>query len=242
MKSNKELDDFTYVVSHDLKEPLRGVSAFSNFLKEEHYGNLDKEGKEYVDIIIKSSTRMKNLIDDLLELSRIGRGKNPISELSVLSALKETETELYLLIKEKNAKMVLPDKERKIICDRVRIKQVLTNLINNGIKFNRSEKPIIEVKFFDGVPRENPKTESMPRDTLTIIVKDNGIGIEKKHHDKVFDIFHRLVSREEFEGTGAGLTICKKIVQAHGGDIWFESEPGKGTTFYIALPINPHHE
>lgn len=238
VQSNKELDDFTYVVSHDLKEPLRGVSAFSKLLKEEQYDNLDQDGKEYVDIINKSAARMKKLINDLLELSRITRKRNPIDEFSILLALEEIKTELLLITREKNGEIILPTTDQIIVCDKVRIKQVMTNLINNGLKFNRSQNPTVKVKIIKGIPKGAKQEALLSGEFVTISVEDNGIGIDPGQHEHIFEIFQRLVSREEFEGTGAGLTIVKKIIEGHGGVIWLESEPEMGTTFYVALPVN----
>ena len=225
-KSNKELDDFTYVVSHDLKEPLRGIEAFSSFLSTKCADKLDKDGKHYVEVIQKSVKKMQTLIKDLLELSRIGRIKKPDGDIDLNMLLAEIKEDLTLRLEEKNATlkvMNLPTIEYETI----RITQLFTNLITNAIKYNNKEKPIIEV----GCAYANDKEAKC-------YVKDNGKGIAKGFQEKVFSLFQRLEGETE-KGTGAGLTICKKIVEAHGGAIWVESEPGEGSTFYFTIPKQP---
>lgn len=243
LRSNKELDDFTYIVSHDLKEPLRGVATFARFLQEEFKDVLMGEGIEYLEIITNSATRMKRLIEDLLEISRISRTPYQAKEFSLLKTLLEIREDLDLMISERNADLILPMEDVNLTADEVRIKQVFTNLINNGLKFNDSNNPTAEVVFHWGMVPDCPVNVVVPSEYITIEVRDNGIGIEKKHFSKVFGIFQRLVSREDYEGTGAGLTICKRIVEDHGGVIWLDSEVGMGTTFFVVLPlVSPEKE
>ena len=237
LRSNKELDDFTYIVSHDLKEPLRGISTFTQFLEDDFGDQFENEAREYLAIIQGSSRRMRNLINDLLELSRIGRRRNLYNEFSLRTALVEIRQDLDLLIKEKNGSLLLPKQDVVLVGDEVRLRQVLVNLINNGFKFNRSSEPVVQVALHESPPLGVSNSSHKQSDMITLSIRDNGIGIDPKHHEKIFDIFQRLVSREEFEGTGAGLTICKKVVEDHGGRIWLESTEGKGTTFFVALPL-----
>ena len=235
-RSNKELDDFTYIVSHDLKEPLRGISTFARFLYEEYKEQLDEEGQEYIDIINNASGRMRTLIEDLLELSRVTRRRNPRTDYNVTHALHEIVQDLDLLIHEKNAEVILPADDVVVQCDGIRIKQVFTNLINNALKFNKKERPQVQVSLPDKLPESASPSVASRSDMVLFAVSDNGIGIDPKYYHKVFEIFQRLVNREEFEGTGAGLTICKRIIEDHGGEIWLESVPDEGTTFFVALP------
>ena len=223
---NKELDDFTYIVSHDLKEPLRGVKAFTKLLMEEYSGKLDKEGNEHLKIISESSTRMTSLIEDLLNLSRIGRIKNIEPGIDMNEVLGDVKKNLQYSLEEKKVDLKIAEGLPKLTCDRIRISEVFSNLISNAVKYCRKGvKPVVEVGFSDKAK------------FYEFFVKDNGIGIEKEYYDKVFQIFQRLHAKgSEYKGTGAGLTIVKKIIENHSGKIWVESEPGKGSTFKFTLP------
>ena len=221
---NKELDDFTYIVSHDLKEPLRGVKAFTKLLMEEYSKKFDKEGKEYLQTISESSSRMTGLIEDLLNLSRIGRIKNIEPDVDFNELLLDVKKNLQYSLEEKKVELKIPEDLPRVTCDKIRISEVFSNLISNAVKYCKKDvKPVVEVSFSD------------KGNFYEFSVKDNGIGIEKQYHDKVFQIFQRLHAKGEYEGTGAGLTIVKKIVENHGGKIWVESEPGKGSTFYFTI-------
>lgn len=224
-RTNKELDDFTYIVSHDLKEPLRGVKAFTKLLLEDYSLKLDNEGKEYLKTISDSSTRMTRLIEDLLNLSRIGRIKNIEEGVELDEVLLDVKKNLAYSLEERNVDLKIKAGFPKVTCDRIRISEVFLNLISNAIKYTKKDiQPIIEVGYVDkGIGYE-------------FYVKDNGIGIEKQYYNKVFQIFQRLHAKGEYEGTGAGLTIVKKIIENHSGKIWLKSEVGTGTTFYFTLP------
>ncbi|MDP2920947.1 MAG: ATP-binding protein [Candidatus Omnitrophota bacterium] len=225
-RTNKELDDFTYIVSHDLKEPLRGVKAFTKLLLEEYSGKLDTEGKEYLKTISDSSARMGRLIEDLLNLSRIGRIKNVEPNIDLNEALSDVRKNLVYALEEKKVNLNIKPDFPKVSCDRIRITEVFSNLVSNAIKYTRKDKqPVIDIGWSD------------KKDFYEFYVKDNGIGIEKQYYDRIFQIFQRLHAKGgEYEGTGAGLTIVKKIVENHGGKIWVESEPGAGSVFYFTLP------
>jgi len=222
---NKELDDFTYIVSHDLKEPLRGVKAFTKLLMEEYSGKLDKEGKEHLKIISESSSRMTGLIEDLLNLSRIGRIKNIEPDIDLNELLSDVKKNLAYSLEEKKVDLKIAGNFPQLMCDRIRISEVFSNLVSNAIKYSRKDqRPVIEIGYSDKAG------------FYEFYVKDNGIGIEKEYYDKVFQIFQRLHAKGEYEGTGAGLTIVKKIIENHGGRIWVTSEVGAGSTFYFTLP------
>jgi len=224
-RTNKELDDFTYIVSHDLKEPLRGVKAFSKLLTEDYSGKLDDEGKEYLKTISDSSARMTRLIEDLLNLSRIGRIKNMEPDIDLNEVLSDVQKNLVYALEERNVKLTIQPSFPKVTCDRIRISEVFSNLVSNAIKYTKKDiRPAVEIGWSD------------KNDFYEFYVKDNGIGIEKQYYDKVFQIFQRLHAKGEYEGTGAGLTIVKKIVENHGGKIWVESVPDAGSTFYFTLP------
>ena len=224
-RTNKELDDFTYIVSHDLKEPLRGVKAFAKLLIEDYSGKLDNEGKEYLKTISDSSARMTRLIEDLLNLSRIGRQKNIEPNIDLNELLSDVKKNLVYALEERKVDLNVKPDFPKVTCDKIRISEVFSNLVSNAIKYTKKDiRPVIEIGWSD------------KKDLYEFYVKDNGIGIEKQYYDKIFQIFQRLHAKGEYEGTGAGLTIVKKIVENHGGKIWVESEVGKGSVFYFSLP------
>ncbi len=221
---NRELDDFTYIVSHDLKEPLRNVDAFSKFVVDDYKNKLGEEGGAFLERIRANVSSMYNLLENLLKLSRIDRGKNPIEKVKVADIIKEAELRLEFTINDRNAKVVVETGLPEIHCNKVRLTEVFINLISNGIKFNKKDEPRIEVGCIDkGAVNE-------------FYVRDNGPGIDSKFHRKIFGVFQRLVGRKEYEGTGAGLSIVKKVVQVHGGQIWVESELGKGANFKFTIP------
>lgn len=222
---NKELDDFTYIVSHDLKEPLRGVKAFTKLLMEEYVDKLDDEGKEHLKTISESSSRMTCLIEDLLNLSRIGRIRHMEPNVDLNEVLSDVKKNLQYSLEEKNVDLKITEDFPKVMCDRIRVSEVFSNLISNAVKYSKKDiRPVILLGYAD------------KGDFYEFYVKDNGIGIEKQYHDKVFQIFQRLHAKGEYEGTGAGLTIVKKIVENHGGKIWLDSEPDKGAAFYFTIP------
>ena len=221
---NKELNDFTYIVSHDLKEPLRSIDAYAKFIVDDYHDKFGEEGKHDIERIRANTERMKKLIDDLLELSRLKRRGSTIEEVETEELIGEVKMRLEYAIKQKGVEIVIKNKLPKIFCDRVRLTEVFLNLISNAIKFDDKQKPIIEIGCND------------KGGFYEFYVKDNGIGIKEEYFDKIFEIFQRLGKREDVEGTGAGLTIAKKIVQMHRGKIWLESKTGEGSTFYFTIP------
>ncbi len=223
IQSIKELDDFTYVVSHDLKEPLLGIGGFGKLLRERYEDILDERGRHYLDVIFGSVSKMKKLIDDLLELSRITHRKGPYEEVDLNELLSGLKGELEFQLRARNAHLnILP--LPSVRCEKTRIAQVFRNLIANSIKYNDKRQPKIKV----GCTDESDKD-------FRFYVKDDGVGIPPAYHGRIFEIFRRL-ERDDSEGTGAGLTIVKRIIEAHGGTIWVESEVGKGSTFYFTIP------
>lgn len=218
---NKELEDYTYAVSHELQAPLRSIKAFSDFLLEDYDEKLDERSKDYLNRLKNASTRMGNLIDDLLALSRVG-GKMELEKVDLNELLQEVKDEL--IVQEKNAELKI-ESLPTINCNKLLMKQLFENLIDNGIKFNE-KKPEIEIRC----------DERKEKDQYVFSVKDNGIGIENKYLEKIFDVFERLHPLDKYGGTGAGLAICKKIVDRHGGKIWAESKLGEGSTFYFTIP------
>ncbi|MCH8814996.1 MAG: GHKL domain-containing protein [Chloroflexi bacterium] len=223
-RSNKELEDFTYVASHDLKEPVRGIEAFSTFLKDRHGDKLDDEANRYIDVVRRNAVRMKQLIEDLLSLSRIDRLEQNFERVEAGSLIAEVCEYLDFALDEKSVDLRIQPELPSIICDQVRLKEVFHNLLSNAVKFSDKAEPVVEISC------------ASSNGDHVFSVQDNGIGIAEEHRDTIFKIFQRLNRREDYEGTGAGLTICKKIVEAHGGKIWVDSELGQGSTFSFTIP------
>jgi PAS domain S-box-containing protein len=222
-RRNKELDDFTYVVSHDLKEPLISIEGYSKIVMKDYGERLDAEGRDYLTAVVQSTTRMKHLIEDLLTLSRIGRMHEPYETVAVRKVVDEILYDLQWSLKEKNVVVTVAEDLPKVRYNGTRLSMVFRNLIANAMKFNDKPNPTIDI----GVREEENE--------FVFSVADNGIGIEQQYFDRIFTIFQRLQRSEEYRGTGAGLTITKRIVEREGGKIWLESEPRKGSTFYFTI-------
>jgi PAS domain S-box-containing protein len=227
IRINQQLEEFTYVVSHDLKEPLRTLEAFSNFLAKDYAEQLQGDGQLYIDHLVQASRRLGCLIDDLLALSRTGRVIHAPRVFAWEPVIETVQRDLHDLIARKEAKIGVDPEIPPCLGDPERVTQLLANLVTNGLRYSREVVPEIRIGW-----RET-------KDPLfaTLFVRDNGIGIDPKHHEQIFRLFRRLHRREEYEGTGAGLAICKRIVEAHGGKIWVESQLGQGATFLFTLPL-----
>ncbi len=225
-RSNEQLQQFAYVASHDLQEPLRGMIAFSEILDEEYGDHLDSTAKEYLQFIIDSGQRMRQLIRDLLTFSRVetrGRSLKPVDCNQVLEMVLEN---LRVAIQDSQAS-IKSDSLPTVLADSAQLAQLLQNLLGNAIKFRGTTAPMITV------------TAHRQEDQWCFRIRDNGIGIDPQYADRIFHIFQRLHNREEYEGTGIGLAICRKIVERHGGAIGVESQPGEGATFWFTLPDPP---
>lgn len=220
---NKELDDFTYVVSHDLKEPLISIEGYSKILLKDYQDKVDDEGRDFLSTVVHSSERMKGLIDDLLTLSRLGRVAEALEMVSVGATVQEILHDLQFTLRERNTVIHVPEHLPEVRYNPTQLSMVFRNLISNAMKFNDKPQPVITI----GVREEEGE--------FTFSVADNGIGIEKEYHDRIFTIFQRLHRSEEYRGTGAGLTIVKKIVERHRGRIWVESTRGEGATFFFTV-------
>jgi PAS domain S-box-containing protein len=233
---NSELEAFTHVVSHDLKEPLRTLQAYSHILAEEHASEIGPDGFQYINHLVRASRRLGTLIDELLNLSQAGRITHAPRIFNINEIVATVRQDLVDLIQRKQAIILTEGSLPNVIGDTVRITQLLTNLVANGLKYNQNPQP----KVFVGALAASDESGR-----VTIFVRDNGIGIDPSFHTQIFGIFRRLHQDGEYEGTGAGLAICKKIVEGHGGRIWVESELGSGATFLFTLPrppkARPHH-
>jgi PAS domain S-box-containing protein len=220
--SNAELEQFAYVASHDLQEPLRMITSFTQLLVSRYRGNLDTDADEFIHFIADGAKRMSSLINDLLEYSRVGTRGRPLSPTDCSTVFDLACNNLRVAIEEAGA-TITSDPLPKVMGDEIQLLQLFQNLIGNAVKF-RGEQP---VKVHVGV--EPQKGNWLFR------ISDNGIGIEPQHAERIFIIFQRLHNRSQYPGTGIGLAICKKIVERHGGRIWVESEPGAGATFCFVL-------
>jgi len=239
-QKNRELDEFVYVVSHDLQEPLRTLIAFSDFLLKDYGDRLEPEGQEFVRYLVDASRRMRAMIHGMLNLSRAGKVIGEFEVVDLEDVVTVIRTDLGELLRSKSAQLHVALPLPKILGDRDRIGQLLINLISNGIKYNKSLVPYVEVGAIAAAGNGSDEGDSAAAgSTATIYVKDNGIGIEAQFHSTIFQLFRRLHPQDEYEGTGVGLSICGKIVQAHGGRIWVESSPGRGSTFFIRLRRSP---
>jgi light-regulated signal transduction histidine kinase (bacteriophytochrome) len=220
---NRELESFSYSVSHDLRAPLRHVDGFARILKEEHSAKMTPEVIRYLDRILTAATHMGQLIDDLLNLAKIGRLELRRERSQIAWLVKQAIAELPAEAKERNIEWwVEPLPE--LNCDARLLKLIFANLLSNAVKFTRKqENAVIEVgsRITDGQP--------------TIFVRDNGVGFDMQYADKLFGVFQRLHRQEDFEGTGIGLATVQRIVRRHGGEIWAESKVNSGTTFFFTL-------
>ncbi len=224
MRSNSDLEEFAYIASHDLKAPVRTISSFSQLL-ERNYGHLlDGEAEEYLRFVVEGTNQINQLIDDLLQYSRISRSRGELEEVDFNQLMDIVQKNIVSTIKENNAQIIVANLPT-VSANYLNMIQLVQNLISNAIKFRKKEEaPIIEV----GVQEDEHNH--------IFTIADNGIGIDEEYKNKVFAIFQRLHNRGEYEGTGIGLAICKKIVERHKGRIWFTSKPNRGTKFYFTLP------
>lgn len=221
-RSNQDLEQFAYVASHDLQEPLRMVGNFVQLLERQYKHQIDEEGKEYIQFIVNGVSRMSKLIQNLLKYSRVGRKEAALRPAKLDRIVEAKLFGLQRKIKETGTEIDLKEIPKDVFCEPDQIGMVFYNLISNAIKFN-TQPPKIEIGFKE-------KAED-----YLFYVQDNGIGIKQVYETKIFEIFKRLHRKEDYEGTGIGLALCKKIVARHGGRIWFESQPNSGTIFYFTI-------
>lgn len=227
-RSNSELEQFAYVASHDLQEPLRKVASFCQLLEKRYGEELDDRGKQYIAFAVDGAKRMQVLINDLLTFSRVGRVHEGRQPVDLDRALDRALGNLTLAVEESGAVIERPRELPELLGDGTALTMVWQNLIGNAVKFRRED---VECRITVDCVRED--------DDWHLSVSDNGIGIAPEFADKVFVIFQRLHARDEYEGTGIGLALCRKIVEFHGGRIWLDAEPGEGTRIHFTLPAAP---
>jgi PAS domain S-box-containing protein len=222
-RSNTELEQFAYVASHDLQEPLRMVASYTQLLSQRYKGKLDPDADEFIGFAVDGARRMQQLIEDLLSYSRLTTRGKPLNWTESTSACNAAIGNLEQSIKHSRAVIVVGSLP-PVLADAIQLTALFQNLIGNAIKYHNESKPEIRI---DARP---------DRDDWLFLIRDNGIGIEKQYFERIFQMFQRLHSRKDYPGTGIGLAICKKIVERHGGRIWVESEPGQGSTFVFTIP------
>jgi signal transduction histidine kinase len=234
-RSNAELERFAYVASHDLKEPLRMVTGFTQLLARRYKGKLDDDADEFIGFAVDAAGRMEGLIQDLLTFSRTGSQSREITAVSAETALERAVKNLKTAIEESGA-IISYDSLPTVLANQVQLVQLFQNLLGNAIKFRQKDQPP-RVEISAGIRESSSplRTEAERKEWL-FTVRDNGIGFDPQYAERIFVVFQRLHTRDEYPGTGVGLAICKKIIESHGGKMWAESQPGKGATFYFTLP------
>ncbi|MDT8406837.1 MAG: protoglobin domain-containing protein, partial [Methylococcales bacterium] len=228
-RSNRELELFAYVASHDLQEPLRMVASFTQLLARRYKGKLDADADEFIHFAVDGATRMQTLINDLLAYSRVGTRGKPFEQVALNAILQKAKDNLKIALDESHAEIVSDDLP-EIFGDSVQLLQLFQNLISNAVKFRGSESPKVTI------------TVQQHLGVWHLRFQDNGIGIAPEFFERIFVIFQRLHTKEDYPGTGIGLAIAKKIVERHGGDIRVESAPGAGAAFIVSFPVVDHEE
>ena len=223
-RSNAELQQFAYVASHDLQEPLRKITGFCQLLARRYQGQLDERADEYIAFVVDGTARMQQLINDLLTYSQVGRGDKDVAQVDCNVIVEQVRLDLAAAIDESGAEVVVAGELPTVTGRPTQLAQLFVNLVANAVKFHGAAPPRVVISA------ERRGAE------WRFAVSDNGIGIEPQYADRIFGVFQRLHTRAEYPGTGIGLAVCKKIVEVQGGRIWFESEPGVGTTFYWTMP------
>ena len=224
VRSNKELEQFAYIASHDLRSPLTNIISFITLLKKSIATKLNEEERVLMNFIASGAQDMEERVNAILEFSKINDGAIKLQVFSISALLETLQKEMKVTLLNKNAHIVIQEIPNTIVGDQLQIKQLLKNLITNSIKFIKKDThPIIVISCIEDTNYWRFK------------IVDNGIGIEEEHHDKIFKLFQRLHPSSDYEGTGIGLPLCKKIVVLHGGEIWVESEIGKGSTFFFTI-------
>lgn len=247
-QSNRELQDFAYVASHDLQEPLRKVQAFGDRLEKKYAETLSDEGRDYINRMRNAAGRMQNLINDLLTFSRVSSKVQPFQPTDLKKITEEVVSDLEIRIEQTGGRVEIGDLPI-IDADSSQMRQLLQNLIGNALKFHRTdEKPVIKIYSKDykltggSFFIEGEQIHTGGDNSCEFVIEDNGIGFDERYLDRIFTVFQRLHGRTEYEGSGVGLAVCRKIVERHGGQIRASSQPGKGSVFFVTLPVKQFEE
>jgi len=231
--TNKDLDNFAFMASHDMQEPLRKIRMFANFLSEGYIHLLDEQGKTFISRILVSTERMQQLINDLLSFSKVSKAEDSFVITDLTELVKEVSVELRDNLEERKGQLII-DTLPSIPVNPNLIRSLFYNLIHNSIKYSKKEVPPI-IKVYEQQKQLEDKINGA--ESYRIVIEDNGIGFEQKYAEQIFDIFKRLHIRSEFEGTGIGLALCKKIVEKHHGSISAEGKPAEGSQFIVSFPV-----
>ncbi|HEY5312652.1 MAG TPA: ATP-binding protein, partial [Pirellulales bacterium] len=236
-RSNRELEEFASVASHDLQEPLRKIQAFGDRLDTHCTGQLGEQGRDYLGRMLQATVRMRTLINDLLTFSRVTTRASPLAKVDLGQIAQEVLSDLDERIRQTGGQVIIGQLP-VIEADALQMRQLLQNLIGNALKFHRPDlPPVVRVVARFGCPEDRPADGLPAGGTCQLVVSDNGIGFDIKYLDRIFNVFQRLHGRAEYEGTGMGLAICRKIVERHRGSITATSQPGDGASFVITLPL-----
>ena len=235
-ESNGELQEFAHIASHDLQEPLRKVTGFGSRLQDKYSDKIDERGQDYINRMMNAASRMQSLIDGLLDYSRVTTKGKAFTPVNLSTIAQEVLSDLEVRIEENGAKVTVEELPT-IEADELQMRQLFQNLLGNALKFHKpGESPEIKMSC-EVTDTKKGQSLSSANASCTIITKDNGIGFDGKHSDRIFEVFQRLHGRNEYQGTGIGLSVCKKIVARHGGSISAESTAEQGATFKVTLPI-----
>ena len=227
-RSNEELEQFAFVVSHDLQEPLRMVASYTELLRRQFQGHIDETADMYVNYAVEGAQRLSRIVNDLLTYSRVGTAPGSFVPTDTAQLIESVLADLELALGDHNAEVMVGDKMPTIVADPAQLRLVFQNLISNGVKFAR-----------EGVPPRVEVTSERQGEQWVFRVRDNGIGIDPKYTERIFGLFQRLHARGDYDGTGIGLTVTRRIVERHGGRISVESTPGEGSMFVVSLPLWP---
>lgn len=222
-ESNKRLEQFAYAASHDLQEPLRMVSSYLQLIDQRYGDEFDEDGEEFLEFALDGANRMREMIDGLLAYSRVETRGDPFGPVDLNAVVRDVQADLQLRIEETDAELLVDDLPR-VAGDRSQLRQVMQNLVSNALTYSGKEQPRIEI------------TAERDGERWQISVQDHGIGIDPADTDKIFEVFHRLHSRDEYGGTGLGLAVCQRIIERHDGKIWVDTRPGDGSIFRFTLP------
>jgi light-regulated signal transduction histidine kinase (bacteriophytochrome) len=222
-EQQKELDELTYIISHDLQEPLRMITSYVQLLKKKYGDKLDDNARDYIEYAVQGTDRLKQMMDSLLSYSRIGRPELILRRVRLKRILEETEKLLRTRYKDRSFLVTDDFEESEIVTDEDLLTKLFYHIIENALKFNHSQLPAVNIGLKE------------TQEELVISLSDNGMGIDKEYHGKIFGIFQKLHNHEEFPGSGMGLAICEKIVTKLGGSITVDSEKGNGAVFHIKL-------